>query len=149
MFDDDADTNVGASSGADDGGTACAKLQRCNGGVGDIIHSAAAASFLAAADDDDDDEDGATADAAENDDNATGADDDVDATDASDNEPVDSDADTNSGSVDASSENLVFVPSLHSAHEKRELGFSCSHLSHFQWLLIEGSSIISKVSESR
>ena len=139
MFDDDADTNVGASSGADDGGTACAKLQRCNGGVGDIIHSAAAASFLAVDDDDDDDdEDGATADAAENDDNATGADDDVDATDASDNEPVDSDADTNSGSVDASSENLVFVPSLHSAHEKRELGFSCSHLSHFHWLLTEG-----------
>ena len=123
----------------------CAKLQRCNDGVGDIIHSAAAASFLA----DGDDEDGATADAAENYDNATGADDDVDATDASDNEPVDSDADTNSGSVDASSENLVFVPSLHSAQEKRELGFSCSHLSHFHWLLTEGSFIIFKVSESR
>ena len=61
----------------------------------------------------------AAAAAAADDDDAVEVTDDVDATDASDNEPVDSDADTNSGSVDASSENLVFVPSLHSAHEKR------------------------------
>lgn len=135
VVDDDADMNVGA----DDGGRAwfellvlqlaalCAKLQRGNCGVGSVIHAAAALLF---------DEDNATAD-------------DGDTTDAGDNELVDVDADTFSGSIDESSENLVFVPSLHLAHEKRQLGFLCSHLSHFHRLLTEGSFIIFKVGDSR